>query len=229
MSMPACSGPANLSLTPVSAPPSAPIAGADSGFAVGEDGSLTIDASTLLANDRSLSLTSSALTFQGLAQTSSASGATLGVDAGQITYTPGASLQWLRAGETHVDSFQYRIVDDAGLEGTGDVTVTVSGANDAPNAVDDALLSTFGVLSPNLWSRLLGNDHDPDHGDPLTIVSVNSTGTRGAVTFDAAAQTLRYQAQRRFVRSAAPRERFLHLYPRRRRGSPEHGYGEHRP
>src|SRR6185295_17751387 len=147
-----------------------------------------------MANDHSISLTSGEMTFDGLPQLTSAGGATLSFNGGIITYTPGASFQSLRAGEAQLDSFTYTIEDDAHLHGTGTVYVSVNGANDPPHAVDDLLFAALGVQTSNLSPALLGNDTDPDHGDTRTIVSVDSSLSRGTVTFNAGTGTILYQA-----------------------------------
>lgn len=50
------------------------------------------------------------------------------------------------------------------------------------------------ATTANLWSTLLGNDRDPDAGQALSIVKVDTSGTLGSVIFDAATQTLKYVA-----------------------------------
>ena len=83
--------------------------------------------------------------------------------AGNIAlYTPDANY----AGS---DSFSYWATDGEGGSTKGTVNITITGANDAPTAVDDTLGSISGKKPTTL--DLLANDTDPD-GDTLTISSV---------------------------------------------------------
>ncbi len=76
------------------------------------------------------------------------------------------------------------------IEGT---EVEVRGGNRPPVAGADAVSVNEDATTGNLVAQLLGNDSDPD-GGPLTILSVDSTGTLGTVVFDQATQTLTYTA-----------------------------------
>lgn len=91
-------------------------------------------------------------------------------------------------------SITARVVDAAGQASTRTVTINVGDVNEAPTAAADAFNVNEDADSANLWSVLLGNDSDPDAGTTLTITAVNTTGTRGTVTFNAATQTLIYAA-----------------------------------
>ena len=74
------------------------------------------------------------------------------------TYTLNNSLpavQSLGAGETLTDTLSYGVVDNHGAIGTGTLTVTISGTNDAPTATaaaasvtEDLALTATGVLPP---------------------------------------------------------------------------------
>ena len=82
---------------------------------------------------------------------------TLAAD-GTYTYTLNNSLpavQALGAGETLTDTLSYGVVDNHGAIGTGTLTVTISGTNDAPTATaaaasvtEDLALTANGVLPP---------------------------------------------------------------------------------
>ena len=82
---------------------------------------------------------------------------TLAAD-GTYTYTLNNSLpavQALGAGETLTDTLSYGVVDNHGAIGTGTLTVTISGTNDAPTATaaaasvtEDLALTATGVLPP---------------------------------------------------------------------------------
>jgi VCBS repeat-containing protein len=66
--------------------------------------------------------------------------------------------------------------------------------NAAPAAAADAVSVAEDAASGNLVATLLANDTDPNPGDTLSIGAVDTAGTLGTVSFDAAAQTLVYNA-----------------------------------
>ena len=84
--------------------------------------------------------------------------------------------------------------DSAGLATSAEFAVGVGDVNEAPVGVADAVAIDEDATSANLWSQLLGNDQDPDAGDTLAISAVDTTGTLGTVSFDAASHTLTYAA-----------------------------------
>ena len=113
--------------------------------------------------------TTDVLDFQILGAPTDASGNQYGSVAnngdGTFTFDPGDNFQFLEAGETRDVSFQYVAVDDSGTPTDtsvpGTVTITVSGAFDAPVEASGSLLfetedqSMFGtgealVLQPDL-------------------------------------------------------------------------------
>ncbi|MBU4323969.1 MAG: tandem-95 repeat protein, partial [Gammaproteobacteria bacterium] len=99
---------------------------------------------------------------------------------GSYSYTPTASAQALKAGESIDDVFTYTVTDAAGLTVSTTLTITVNGLNDAPVAQDDSAITLPGTpVSGNLITGP-GTDTDPD-GDPLTVsgftVDANGDGT----------------------------------------------------
>ena len=112
-------------------------------LATDEGTALQIDTADLLENDSDPD--GDALTITAV-KTTSEMGATVTLidsdDDGvydEIDYDPTGSdeLQALGAGETVEDSFTYQISDGNGGTDIADVTLTVTGVNDAPVAVDD--------------------------------------------------------------------------------------------
>ncbi|TFI58549.1 hypothetical protein E2493_08985 [Sphingomonas parva] len=101
-------------------------------------------------------------------------------------------------------SLTIRATDPAGLFVEETVTIAVGDVNEAPVAGNDSVSVNEDATSPNLWSLLLGNDHDPDAGASLRIASVDGVGTYGSLVFDAASQTLRYVADHDSFDSLAP-------------------------
>ena len=111
---------------------------------------------------------------------------TIGSDGG-YTYNPNGQFKHLGAGETATDSFSYVIADGNGGSATANVTITITGVNDVPVAVDDGasgapLLTAFeNVALDNI--QVLGNDTDPD-GDTLTITKASSADGNVTINVD---------------------------------------------
>jgi VCBS repeat-containing protein len=100
---------------------------------------------------------------------------------GSFTYDPrsAVTLQRLLGGATLDDTFAYRLQDAGGaVSQLVTVTVTVQGANDAPNAVNDVLGAT-----PNGTTTLnvLANDIDPDSTIDVTSVQLGVLPANGTV------------------------------------------------
>ncbi len=141
------------------------------------------------ADGNTLSVTSFAIVLNGVITTAVAgqplAGAwgtlTLNAD-GSYRYQPNAAAQGLDDGETGVDTFSYTVTDGS-LNSTTTLTLTVTGANDAPVAVDDSATTREGVP---VTVAVLANDLDVDN-EPLTVTQVNGraiTATTGVDLFD---------------------------------------------
>jgi len=87
-----------------------------------------------------------------------------------------------------------RADDGHGLTTDQVFAIAVGDVNEAPTAHGDSAAVNEDAASANLWSTLLANDTDPDAGDHLSILGVDTTGTQGSVLFDAATQSVRYVA-----------------------------------
>ena len=154
-----------VSVSPVNDPP---VVVTDA-LAVQEDGTVSIQAQALLAND------------------SDAEGDTLSVAAvddaanGVVTFD-GTTVTYAHDGsETTTGSFTYAVTDGAETA-TALVTVTVSPVNDAPVGVEDALaVHEDGTVSIQAQA-LLANDSDAE-GDTLRVVAVDDAAN-GVVTLD---------------------------------------------
>lgn len=154
----------------------APVAGNDS-VTVSEDGSL-FSVNALLANDVDVD-PGDVLTLQPLPATTT-NGAALTLTNGIISYAPGSVYQSLRAGQSVTDSFSYTVADGSGIQSSASVTLTVTGANDAPttlalaggtvdeNAANGTIVGTLGA-------------QDVDSGDVLTYSLTNNAGGRFSV------------------------------------------------
>ncbi len=146
----------------------APVANADVAT-VAEDGSVAI---SVLANDTDVD----ADLLNATTATQGTNGAVQILDS-QAVYTPNANFHG-------TDSFTYTLSDGHGGTAVGTVTVTVTGVNDAPVAVNDsASVAEDGSVVVSVRS----NDTDVD-GDTLTITAVTQ-GAHGAVTHNGATAT----------------------------------------
>ncbi len=108
--------------------------------------------------------------------TKSLFGASVSINAaGRVTYDPrfAPALQALSQGETVTDKFTYEVVDSLGLTDTATVTVTVTGRNDAPIAVNDTAATDENTpITIVATNGLLTNDTDAE-GATLSVASVN--------------------------------------------------------
>lgn len=120
------------------------------------------------------------------------SGSVVALDDGALEYDPTAApfAIALPDGDTGDDSFTYTISDGA-LTDTANVTVTLTGVNDAPTADADALSVGEDDGAADITATLLDGDTDPDTGETalLAISGVDTTGTQGLVAFNAGAVT----------------------------------------
>ncbi|MGZ9083841.1 MAG: Ig-like domain-containing protein, partial [Rhodoplanes sp.] len=125
------------------------------------------------------------------AQVTLVSGAIIGVGAdGTLRYDPASGLSHLARGQTATDTFSYSAwdrTDGHGGASTANVSVTVSGRNDAPIAVNDVLSTNASSRLTVAASTLLSNDIEVDAGDRMTLIGIDSSSTLGApVGFDGA-------------------------------------------
>ena len=118
-------------------------------------------------------------------------------DAQSISYTPTASVQSLRAGETLSETIFYTMRDAGGATSSARFVVTVLGANDAPTAVADQI--SIGKNAAPVTINVLANDTDPDSGDTKTIVAMNTTGLRGAVALSPSGNSVVYTVGNAFA------------------------------
>ncbi|WP_417431651.1 DUF5801 repeats-in-toxin domain-containing protein [Kiloniella sp.] len=153
----------------------APVAVADTGITTDENASVAID---VLANDTDVDHSDSPARFS-LDNVSFASGvpdaptATATISAGKLVFNPGADFDYLADGETATVVINYTMSDSNGASSNSTATITVTGSNDAPVAVDDIVLTNVqGEIDIPDWT-LLQNDTDVD-GDTLTVDGVSN-------------------------------------------------------
>ncbi|WP_315837831.1 VCBS domain-containing protein [Bradyrhizobium prioriisuperbiae] len=94
-----------------------------------------------------------------------------------------ADIQYLSAGQTLVQTYTVLITDDHGVSKAQDVSVAINGANDAPTAHGETVVTDVdangSVAIPTF--ALLANDTDPDMLDTLGVHSI--TGSSGGTAF----------------------------------------------
>ncbi|MDP9387074.1 MAG: Ig-like domain-containing protein [Actinomycetota bacterium] len=157
---------ATVSIT-VNAVNDPPVAGSDA-YSTTEDTTLGVPAPGVLGNDSDPD--GDPLTAE--MPSSPANGTLVLNPDGSFTYTPNANF-------SGTDSFAYMAHDPNGGMATATVTITVSGANDPPVAVDDAYSASEGTTLNINAPGVLGNDSDPD-GDALTA-SLGTAPANGTV------------------------------------------------
>ena len=154
----------------------APAAGDDSASGT-EDTEIAIAASDLTANDTDAE--GDTLTVTGV---SNASGGSVSLDSGTITFTPDANLCG-----TGAASFDYTVDDGNGGSDTGHVTIDLTCVNENPVANDDTASGTEDTDVSIAAGDLTANDTDADN-DTLTVTAV-SNASGGAVALDSGTVT----------------------------------------
>ena len=114
---------------------------------------------------------------------------------GSYSFDPSnAAYQHLAAGATQVVAVSYTVTDDQGATDTATLTITVTGANDAPDGVNDANSATEDGAP--VAGSVATNDSDVDDGAtrtyalnaPVAGLTLNSDGSYGFDPSNAAYQ-----------------------------------------
>jgi len=156
-----------------------PVATNDGGFAVGENGSLTIAGSALLANDTD----PNGLPLSIISVGNPANGTvSYNASAQSVTFVP-------TAGYTGAASFSYTISDGHAPAASATVSITVTLPEPVANSDGGFVVNENGSITIAA-SALLANDTDPN-GLPLSITGV-SNPTNGTVSYDAIAKTVTF-------------------------------------
>lgn len=158
-------GQVTISVSPVNDAPTA----VNDSVSLDEDSSLTF---APLAND--LDVDGDTLTLTSVSQGLHGS---VVFDSTSITYVPVANFKGS-------DSLTYTLSDGNGGEATATVSLTVTEVNDAPSAVDDALVVAEDAAATSI--AVLMNDSDLDEGDSLVVTGVTSP-QNGTASFTAGA------------------------------------------
>jgi Domain of unknown function (DUF4082)/Cadherin-like domain/Bacterial Ig domain len=156
-----------------------PVANNDSGFVVGENGSITIAASALLANDTDpnglpLSITGVSNPAHGTVS--------YNANTQQVTFVP-------TAGYTGPASFSYGIADGQGPGSSATVSLTVTPPAPVANNDGGFVINENGSITIAV-STLLANDTDPN-GLPISFTGV-SNPLNGTVSYNANTQQITF-------------------------------------
>ncbi len=112
---------------------------------------------------------------------------------GSYTYTLNNSnptVNALAVGENLTDVFTYAISDGKGGSSTANITITINGSNDGPDALNDT--SSVPANAASVSGNALSNDSDPDATDTLAVTGLTGgaigaplAGTYGSITVNA--------------------------------------------
>ena len=96
-----------------------------------------------------------------------------------------ADIQFLAQGQTLVQTYTVLVTDDHGGTAAQDVTIAINGANDAPTAVGENIITNVGPDGlVGVYAWMLGaNDTDPDTIDHVFANNVVSSSGGDAGTF----------------------------------------------
>jgi VCBS repeat-containing protein len=165
-----------------------------------EDTAVTVAAPGLLNNDSDPDI-GDTLTVTQVYKSGTAGVVTVWKD-GSFTYDPNGQFEYLQAGSSTTDSYHYTVSDGNGGTDTATVTITINGvnygANNQPLAVNDSVITDEDTPVTLAAPGVLNNDSDPDVGDALTVISVDTSGTAGTVTAWNAAGSFTYDPDGQF-------------------------------
>jgi VCBS repeat-containing protein len=164
--------PAQLTVT-IAGANDGPQAIADAVAATEDGGSVAYSAALLLANDTDIDESD---TRTIVAVSNSAAGALVTWVNGNVVYDIGTLFQNLAQGEQFVDSFTYTMADAAGALSTARVSVTVTGANDAPQVVASTVAGTEDTPYVFSWSDFRASDADNNAVLQVVIATLPADG-----------------------------------------------------
>lgn len=144
-----------------------PIAVADQ-FSTGEKTSLALTSNQLLSNDSDIN--GDTLTIASIDNSKTVG--QVSFSGTSINYSTNGKFQSLGAGVTATDTFSYTISDGKGGTAAAPVSITVTGVNDAPTAINQSGSTNQNQAVTFLSSNLLIGAIDPDVGDVLKVTSV---------------------------------------------------------
>jgi hypothetical protein len=147
-----------------------------------------------------------ALSFSSL-ETSGTTGQVGLVDGGSaLRFNPTGRFNSLAPGQTAKDSFGYTIADSHGGTANGTVTMTVTGVDDPPDAVDDEVTLEQNASATTIAVR--SNDFDRDEG-PKLVESVTEPA-HGAAAVANGGFDVTYQPDPGYCNDGEPVDSFIY-------------------
>lgn len=147
------------------------VAAADEGGALGTGGVLANDTDVDRLDARSFTSWNGNAANGGTLVIENGAGATIALNADGSYVLDASAADSLSAGEQITQVFSYTMSDNHGATSSAALTVTVTGTNDGPVAVDD---NAGRVMEDaRLQGSVLLNDSDIDRLDTLEVTSVN--------------------------------------------------------
>ena len=110
-----------------------------------------------------------------------------GGSTGGFTYDPNGQFEWLGAGETAIDTFEYTVTDGQGSSDTATVQITVIGTNQAPTLT--GLLPDLAEVNEGSVATIRGSYTDVDISDGHTVLVHWGDGVSTFADVDAATRT----------------------------------------
>ncbi len=163
----------------VTGEPDSPVANDDGGAEYATDEDTLLTTGNVLENDTDAD--GDTLSVSGI-DTAGTAGEVTDNEDGTFDYDPRGQFDWLAEGQPATDTFTYTVSDGNGGTDTATVTISITGLNDPPEAHDDSgpgFETDQGTAF--VTENVLTNDTDAE-GDPLSIPTINTTGTKGLVT-----------------------------------------------
>lgn len=120
---------------------------------------------------------------------------------GNVSYSAVSGFENLAKGETSQETFDYTVADKYGGSNRGQATITITGGNDAPVAVDDQIVISEEQLLEAADALLLANDRDVDNRDNLKVSTASdapNNSSRGALTFESSSGRVIYNPAGKF-------------------------------
>jgi VCBS repeat-containing protein len=147
-----------------------------------DDAASTLVVNQITPNAGSASSVSSGTTYSnGTVVTGTYGTLTIGAN-GTYTYVADQSdADDLDAGDTATDVFTYRVTDTTGATATADITITVTGINDAPTASDNTVSTAEDT--PYVFSTSDFGYTDADDNDSLVSITITTLETNGALQY----------------------------------------------
>lgn len=96
-----------------------------------------------------------------------------------ILFNPSSDYNAMKPGDTVVETVDYTMVDGAGVQSSATLTLTVTGANDAPVAMNNT--ETISEDAVQYFLNVLPDDTDVDTGDTLSVASLDGSGTPAGI------------------------------------------------